>query len=149
MDIDPQYYWIGIGFALVIAEVTMGNFILFFLGVAAISVGGAISVGLPVTGGWPYILFAGLSVFFLLVVRARMPQFTVGDTAHSTEDEDFLGHMATIESGFDQVSPGFGRVIYRGASWDASSEQQYIAAGTRATILDRTGNNLVVGDKES
>ena len=77
MGIDPLYYWIGIGFALVIAEVTMGNFILFFLGVASICVGGALWAGMPADGGMPYILFAALAVFFLLVVRSRMPAFTV------------------------------------------------------------------------
>ena len=32
MDLNTEYIWLGIGFALIIAEVTMGNFILFFLG---------------------------------------------------------------------------------------------------------------------
>ena len=36
---DAQYFWIGIGFALVLAEVLMGNFILFFLGIASIITG--------------------------------------------------------------------------------------------------------------
>ena len=30
MDISAEYVWLGVGFALIIAEVTMGNFILFF-----------------------------------------------------------------------------------------------------------------------
>ena len=148
MGIDPLYYWIGIGFALIIAEVTMGNFILFFLGVASICVGGALWVGMPADGGMPYILFAALAVFFLLVVRSRMPAFTVGDVAQSTADEDFVGFEVTIETGFDEASPGRGRVNYRGASWDARSAQEHFATGALTTIIDRNGSTLVVGDKE-
>ena len=148
MDIDPLYYWIGFGFALVIAEVTMGNFILFFLGVASICVGGALWVGMPAEGGGPYILFAALAVVFLMVVRARMRSLTVGDVAQSTEDEDFVGFEVTIETGFDEASPGRGRVNYRGASWNARSAQDHFSTGTLTTIIDRNGSNLVVGDKE-
>ena len=36
-QVDAQYFWIGIGFALVLAEVLMGNFILFFIGIAQLS----------------------------------------------------------------------------------------------------------------
>ena len=39
MDLNTEYIWLGIGFALIIAEVTMGNFILFFLGLAAVITG--------------------------------------------------------------------------------------------------------------
>lgn len=149
MGIDPQYYWIGIGFALVILEVTMGNFILFFLGLASICVGGALWAGMPAGSGLPFVLFAALAVFFLMVVRARMPRFTVGDIAESSVDEDFLGYAVTIESGFDEATPGHGRVNYRGSSWDASSAQSHFVQGARTKIIDRNGNNLVVGDKES
>ena len=149
MSVAPLYLWIGFGFALIIAEVTMGNFILFFLGLAAVCVGGAIVLGMPADGGMPYIVFAALAVFFLLVVRARMPAFTVGDVARSTTDEDFIGFEVTIETGFDDASPGRGRVNYRGASWDASSAQSQFPTGALTTIIDRSGNKLVIGDKEN
>jgi membrane protein implicated in regulation of membrane protease activity len=147
MGIDPLYLWIGIGFALVIAEVTMGNFILFFLGLASVCVGGAVWLGMPADGALPYLLFVGLAVFFLLSVRSRMPAFTVGDIAASTEDEDFVGRNVTVESGFDEASPGRGRVNYRGASWDAQSSKQHFAAGEFITIIDRSGNLLIVDNE--
>ena len=149
MGIDPLYIWIGIGFALVIAEVTMGNFILFFLGLASVCVGGAIWLGMPAGGGLPYLLFAGLAVFFLFGVRSRMPAFTVGDIAESTVDEDFIGRNATVESGFDEASPGRGRVNYRGASWDAQSSKQHLAVDELIKIVDRSGNNLIVDKEDS
>ncbi len=148
MGIDPLYLWIGIGFALVIAEVTMGNFILFFLGLASICVGGAIWLGMPADGGLPFLLLAGLSVFFLFGVRSRMPSFTVGDIAESTEDEDFIGRNVTVESGFDEASPRRGRVNYRGVSWDAQSSNPHISVSKLIIITDRSGNNLIVDNEE-
>jgi hypothetical protein len=45
MDLNTEYIWLGIGFALIIAEVTMGNFILFFSGLAAAMTGSRSVVG--------------------------------------------------------------------------------------------------------
>ena len=58
MDLNTEYIWLGIGFALIIAEVTMGNFILFFLGLAAAMTGLSLWFGLPAGNGIPFILFA-------------------------------------------------------------------------------------------
>ena len=54
MDLNTEYIWLGIGFALIIAEVTMGNFILFFLGLAAVITGLALWLGLPAGNGFPF-----------------------------------------------------------------------------------------------
>ena len=45
-----------------------------------------------------------------------MRSVAVGDVASSSIDEDFVGRDVQIESGFDEASPGRGRVKYRGAS---------------------------------
>ena len=71
MDLNPEYIWLGVGFALVIAEVTMGNFILFFLGLAAALTGVALWVGLPAQNGIPYMLFAALALVLVVGVRSR------------------------------------------------------------------------------
>ena len=109
MTIEPQYVWLVVGIALIIAEVTMGNFILLFLGVAAVVVGIALSMGMPSTGGQAYFLFAALSVVLLLGVRSRMRKIVVGDIAKGSGDEDFIGHNAVVESGFYDPSPERGR----------------------------------------
>ena len=145
MTIEPQYVWLVVGIALIIAEVTMGNFILLFLGVAAVVVGIALSMGMPSTGGQAYFLFAALSVVLLLGVRSRMRKIVVGDIAKGSDDEDFIGHNAVVESGFDDPSPGRGRVVYRGASWDAVSQQACQQVGAVLLIVGREGNCLEVG----
>ena len=109
MTIEPQYVWLVVGIALIIAEVTMGNFILLFLGVAAVIVGIALSMGMPSTGGLAYYLCAALSVVLLLGVRSRILKIVVGDIAKGSSDEDFIGHNAVVESGFYDPSPERGR----------------------------------------
>ena len=80
-QVDAQYFWLGVGFALVLAEVLMGNFILFFLGVASIVTGVALWLGLPADNGIPFLLFAALSVALLIGLRSRMSNVAVGDVA--------------------------------------------------------------------
>ena len=80
MDISAEYVWLGVGFALIIAEVTMGNFILFFLGLAAALTGVAMWMGLPADSGIPYMLFAALALVLLVGVRSRMKLHLVGDS---------------------------------------------------------------------
>ena len=143
-QVDAQYFWIGIGFALVLAEVLMGNFILFFIGIASIITGLALWLGMPADNGLPFLLFAALSIGLLVGLRSKMRNVAVGDVASSSVDEDFVGRDVQIESGFDANSPGRGRVSYRGASWDAKSDQSHLPAGSFATIVSRESNLLYV-----
>ena len=78
-QVDAQYFWMGVGFALVLAEVLMGNFILFFLGLASIITGVALWLGMPADNGIPFLLFAALAVALLVGLRSRMRKVAVGD----------------------------------------------------------------------
>ena len=147
MDISAEYVWLGMGFALIIAEVTMGNFILFFLGLAAALTGVAMWMGLPADKGIPYMLFVALALVLLVGVRSRMKLHLVGDSVQGSADEDFVGKEVSIASGFNESSPGRGRVTYRGADWNARSEQVAFAPGDIIKITGRDGNTLIVNQE--
>ena len=147
MDINAEYVWLGVGFALIIAEVTMGNFVLFFLGLAAALTGVARWMGLPADNGIPYMLFAALALVLLVGVRSRMKLHLVGDSVQGSADEDFVGKEVSIASGFNESSPGRGRVTYRGADWNARSEQVAFAPGDIIKITGRDGNTLIVNQE--
>ena len=147
MDINAEYVWLGVGFALIIAEVTMGNFILFFLGLAAALTGVAMWMGLPADNGIPYMLFAALALVLLVGVRSRMKLHLVGDSVRGSADEDFVGKEVSIASGFNESSPGRGRVTYRGADWNARSAQVAFAPGDIIKITGRDGNTLIVNQE--
>ena len=93
-------------FALVLAEVLVGNFILFFIGIASIITGIALWIGMPADNGLPFLLFATLSIALLIGLRSKMRSVAVGDVASSSIDEDFVGRDVQIESGFDEASQG-------------------------------------------
>ena len=147
MDINAEYVWLGVGFALIIAEVTMGNFVLFFLGLAAALTGVAMWMGLPADNGIPYMLFAALALVLLVGVRSRMKLHLVGDSVQGSADEDFVGKEVSIASGFNESSPGRGRVTYRGADWNARSAQVAFAPGDIIKITGRDGNTLIVNQE--
>lgn len=149
MDLNPEYIWLGVGFALVIAEVTMGNFILFFLGLAAALTGVALWVGLPAQNGIPYMLFAALALVLVVGVRSRLKLHLVGDSVQGSVDDDYIGKEVSVVSGFDAVSPGRGRVDYRGAQWNARSDRSEMRFGSMAKIVDRDGNTLIVEQESS
>ncbi|NCF32339.1 MAG: hypothetical protein GWP50_02075, partial [Proteobacteria bacterium] len=86
-----------------------------------------------------------LAVALLVGLRSKLRSVTVGDVASSSIDEDFVGRDVQIESGFDAASPGRGRVSYRGASWDARSEQEHLQVGSFAVILSRESSLLFIG----
>ena len=149
MDLNPEYIWLGVGFALVIAEVTMGNFILFFLGVAAALTGVALWLGLPAQNGIPYMLFAALALVLVVGVRSRLKLHLVGDSVQGSVDDDYIGKEVSVVSGFDAASPGHGRVDYRGAQWNARSDRAEMGSGSMAKIVDRDGNTLIVEQESS
>ena len=62
-------------------------------------------------------------------------------------DEDFVGRRVTIISGFDEQSPGYGRVEYRGAGWAAESEQAHFSANSAALISSRRANTLIIKEE--
>ena len=149
MDLNPEYIWLGVGFALVIAEVTMGNFILFFLGLAAALTGVALWVGLSAQNGIPYMLFAALALVLVVGVRSRLKLHLVGDSVQGSVDDDYTGKEVSVVSGFDAASPGRGRVDYRGAQWNARSDRAEMGSGSMAKIVDRDGNTLIVEQESS
>ena len=92
MDLNTEYIWLGI--ALIIAEVTMGNFILFFLGLAAAITGLALWLGMPAGNGIPFLVFAGLALVLLVGVRSRLKLHLVGTLSRAVLMKILLVRMS-------------------------------------------------------
>ena len=88
-----------------------------------------------------------LFLVLLVGVRSRMKLHLVGDSVQGSADEDFVGKEVSIASGFNESSPGRGRVSYRGADWNARSEQAAFAPGDIIKITGREGNTLFVNQE--
>ena len=144
MDLSSEYLWLGLGFALIIAEVTMGNFILFFIGLAAAITGIGLWLGMPAGNGIPFMVFAGLALVLLVGVRSRLKFHLVGESVQGSADEDYIDKEVTVVGGFDEADPQRGRVNYRGADWNARSPKGQLAPVAVAKIVGRDGNTLII-----
>ena len=59
-------------------------------------------------------------------------------------DTGIIGDSVEVISGFDESSPGYGIVRYRGSNWNARSEKEIHQVGTRLQVVDRESNVLIV-----
>jgi membrane protein implicated in regulation of membrane protease activity len=139
-----EIVWIVAGLILLVAELFFGGFIIVFFGIAAIATGIALWLGLPETGGIPYLVFSAVAVGLLVFLRSRFQAAFTGRSISADQDDDILGHEAVVQSGFDAQSPHRGRVSYRGAGWDARCDLGPLATGTYVRIVAREGLTLEV-----
>lgn len=136
--------WVILGVVLIAAEMLLNAFIIIFFGIAAVIVGILLQLGMPETAGLPYVVFGVLSVALLVLLRSRFQNWFKGRSISAQRDDDFLGRDAVVESGFDVASPDRGKVMYRGASWDARSRTGPFARGAYVRITARDSSTLIV-----
>jgi inner membrane protein len=129
----PWWAWLALGLGLILLELlTPLGFYLMFFGVGALALGALASLRLPVPLWGEWLLFSGLSVAAMLLLRrpllARFHRdgqrlaidSLVGETALALED---LAVGAT------------GRVELRGTTWNARNFGAYpVARGQRCTV---------------
>jgi membrane protein implicated in regulation of membrane protease activity len=142
--VGEELLWIIAGILLIGAELLFANFVVVFIGAASLFTGIAIWFGLPTESGIPFILFAALAVGMIVFLRRRFQQMFKGASLSGDQDDDILGHEATVEAGFDAASPTRGKVSYRGAGWDARCEAGPLARGAFVRIVARQGLTLDV-----
>lgn len=150
---SEELLWIIVGLVLIASELLFTTFVVVFFGIAALITGILMWVGLPNTGGLPFIVFSVIAVGLIVFLRQRFQQWFRGASLSGDQDDDILGHEATVESGFDDGSPTRGKVSYRGAAWDARSEDGPLVRGAFVRIVARHGLTLEVvsatNEKES
>lgn len=147
-----SWWWIVIGFALMIAELFVPAFVMIFLGIAAVITGVAMLFGLPPDNGLPYILFSVVAIGSLVLFRQRLRErlgvrgATIDD---GVADEDFIGRFGVVISGFDTANANRGIVQFRGTQWNATSTAGPFAAEQRVVITGRDGALLQVSATEN
>ena len=130
----PEYsYWIIFGLILIIGEFVVSGLVLIFLGLAAVIVGGLAYFG----------LINVLSLALLAGARRFLRDWLFGkETQGRTSDDSagLVGGRATVEADFVD---GVGSVRYRGARWQAQSDQP-LKAGQMVRISKHEGLWLTV-----
>ena len=142
---NAGWVWMYIGGGLMLAEILMPGFVVFFFGLSAVTLGGLILL-LPdafrLSLAWQLALFSLFSIVYLVTLRKYLKSIFLGDSEDtaSTLDE-FAGRYGEAAT---DISPGApGRATVGDAEWDAIAAAP-IAAGSRVKVLSRKNLTLTV-----
>ena len=142
LDYYSWWWWVIAGGSLILAEFIVPGVFICFFGIGAVLTGivSLIFPDMPFT--MALVLFAVLSVVFLVFCRRFMPKSfrgTVKVDRSDIENDDIVGADAVVT---EAIAPGApGKVEFRGAQWTARADRS-IAVGERAKIRERRNLTL-------
>ncbi len=141
MEMTP-IFWLILGVVLLFVELATPGFIVMFFGLAALTVA-LITWLLPVGQSVAWLLFALLSVGYILALRKLLKKIFLGDkNAPDRLEDSFIGGYAGVTVAIAPDRPG--KVEFSGCEWKAESAEE-IAAGERVRIVGKKNLTLIVG----
>lgn len=136
------WVWVLVGLGLLVLEMaTPGGFFALFFGLSAILVGGLVALGWggPVALQW--VLFSGLAVVMLVLLRGPLKARLNIDGQHKAVDS-LVGDAGVVLE--DLAAGGVGRVEIRGSTWSARVAGANLAKGQRCRVERVDGLTLWV-----
>ena len=142
----PELVWFILGLVLLLLELVMPGFVIFFFGVGAwitalVCLFANPGINLQV------IIFAVTSVLALLAFRKMIQNkfiYSKNDRSDAVEDE-FTGKEAVAVADFGADKTG--KVEFKGTNWKAESDSE-IHAGQKVIIIEKDNFKLVVEPKK-
>lgn len=141
-------YWLYLGIGLIVLEVATPGLVSLFFGMSALTVGLLVWLIPAVNPGVQWLLFAILSVGYLLLLRKLFKKIFSGSSEVSGVADAFVGKGATVVEKIEPMRPG--RVEFNGTSWVAESET-LANPGERVVIVGKDNLTLkveVLADKK-
>ncbi len=141
----PELFWFILGLVLLLLELVVPGFVIFFFGAGAwitalICLFSNPGINLQV------IIFSVTSVAALLIFRKMIHNkfiYNKDDRSGEVEDE-FTGRDAIV---LEDIIPGkTGKVEFKGTSWKAESESK-LEAGQSVRIINKQNLTLIVEPK--
>ncbi|MBO7655282.1 MAG: NfeD family protein [Kiritimatiellae bacterium] len=134
--------WILIGLGLAFLELLTPGFVVLFFGLSAITVG-LLKLLFPDLGFTvEMLIFSGLSIAYILVLRKWVKRIFLGDRSGSeSELNEFVGRQATVVEAIDP--PREGRIEVNGATWKAMAERA-LPVGQTVKIIAQDNLTLKV-----
>lgn len=139
---NAAWAWLFAGIVLLVLEVMTPGLVFIFFGLAAAVMAAIVALWPALPGVWQTVLFALLSVVFVVVLRRTFKRvFTGIKSKGSSLGDDFVGHRAVVTTALDGTMPG--RVLFNGTSWSAMSDHS-IAVGEAVEIIAKDNLTLTV-----
>ncbi|HEX6404388.1 MAG TPA: NfeD family protein [Pseudonocardiaceae bacterium] len=132
--------WLVAGFALIVAEVLTGGFVLIMLGLGALAAAGVAALDESI---WVEVaVFAGVSVALTTLARPVLKR-RLHTTHVLTNVDALLGDRAIVVSTVDAHG---GKIKLRGELWSARAydETEVLEPGRRVTVMTISGATAVV-----
>ncbi len=140
----PEVIWFVLGLLLMVLEMLLPGFVIFFFGLGAMITAGLVWVMPDASFVLQGSCFAIASVVTLIVGRICFPKALSGKVFEAKEDADESGILgATCEVVEAILPPKQGRVILHGVHWNAVAERE-IAVGEMVTVTGRDNITLRV-----
>ena len=129
------WIWMYIGAFLMLAELLMPGFVIFFFGLSAATVALIrFALGDSFTLMWQLAAFSFFAILYLALLRRLMKRLFTGDTETSPVDfgKESVGRIGRVVEAIEP--PRSGRVVIGDAAWTAVSDAP-IAAGADVRVV--------------
>ena len=136
--------WLIAGIVLMLAELLIPGFVIFFFGAGAILTAGLTWLAPECAIGWQVIFFALASVLMVILSRACFPKTFAGKDERPRGDVDSDGLVGSVGKVSEAIEPpSSGRVVVQGTTWMAVSDRP-IPAGKVVTVVKCDNITLTV-----
>lgn len=147
MPFEIEYWhWIVFGVLLVLSEIALTTFFIFWFGVAAIVVGGVLFFMPGLTLSWQIFIWTVLSSILAVFWFRYLKPLSIDRTMAGLSRESIVGEVGQVISVPGENKRGrlrFPAPILGADEWLIISSDQ-LAEGDRVRVKDVSGNSLIV-----
>jgi membrane protein implicated in regulation of membrane protease activity len=143
----PELFWFIIGLVMLLMELVIPGFFVFFFGLGAWMTALVCLIWEPGIN-LQIIIFAVTSVLSLIGLRKMIQKkfFYVKEGDSERVEDEFTGGNAIVT---EALGPGkMGKVEFKGTTWKAESASE-IESGQRVVIIEKENFKLIVKPKNS
>jgi len=147
LEFHPQYWhWLVFGMVLVIAELIIPSFTIFWFGLAGIIVGGVLLLAPQTSFTWQLFLWAitsgGMTFLWFKFLKPLMADRTKAGISREAII-GATGQVIQIPEGDQRGVVRFTTPLVGAEEWPFICEQK-VASGDRVAVTDISGNTLIV-----
>ncbi|MEJ2589867.1 MAG: NfeD family protein [Candidatus Thiodiazotropha sp.] len=147
MSFEIEYWhWVVFGVLLVLSEIALTTFFIFWFGIAAIVVGGILFFVPGLTLSWQIFIWTVLSSILAVFWFRYLKPLSIDRTMAGLSRESIVGEVGQVISVPGEHKRGrlrFPAPILGADEWLIISSEQ-LAEGDRVRVKDVSGNSLIV-----